>query len=226
MTIGLVVLLVGIERRWWWAIALGLILVTAFIWRSHRIPHALIPWRVLGQRTAVAASLVALLIGLVQFSMLTYLPLLSQKAASDLNSGVVVVPLTVLWLTMGSVTGVLALRIGIRSVVLIGVILSVGASGVLVISDALPSLLVASTLIGAAAGFVLIPTLLATQHAVARADVGAATSMMVLSRNFGGAVGAALTAVLIAGLTVQGAFAILAAVAAAALLPGLRLPSR
>lgn len=224
MTIGLVVLLVGIERTWWWAIGVGLLLVAAFIWRSHRVPHALIPWRVLGQRTAVAASLVALLIGLVQFSMLTYLPLLSQNAAPDLNSGVVVVPLTVLWMTLGAVTGVLALRIGTRSVVLIGVILAVASSGVLVINDGLPGLLAASTLIGAAAGFVLIPTLLAVQHAVAKADVGAATSMMVLARNFGGAAGAALTAVLLADLGAQGTFMVLASLALIALAPTMRLP--
>lgn len=226
MTIGLVVLLVGIERTWWWAIVLGLLLVAAFIWRSHRIPHALIPWRVLGQRTAVAASLVALLIGLVQFSMLTYLPLLSQKAVPDLNSGVVVVPLTVLWMTLGAVTGVLALRIGTRIIVVIGVALAVGAAATVAVSSTLPGLLLASTLVGAAAGFVLIPTLLATQHAVERSDVGAATSMMVLARNFGGAAGAALTAVLLAASGTRETFLVLAAVALLALLPAFRLPSR
>ena len=226
MTIGLVMLLVGIERTWIWGIVVGLAVITVFVWRSHRIENAVIPWRVLGQRVVVAASAVALLVGLVQFAMLTYLPLLSQRVAPDLNSGIVVIPLTVLWMTLGAVTGVLALRLGTRLIVLVGVALGIASALVVAWSAGFPSLLLAATLIGSAAGFVLIPTLLITQHSVGKADVGAATSAMVLSRNFGGAAGAALTAVLLAGVGVHETFLILAALAAAAVLPALRLPGR
>ena len=65
----------------------------------------------------------------------------------------------------------------------------------------------------------------ACQHAAPHEDVGAATSFMVLMRNFGGAAGAAVTAVLLADYGVRTAFGVLSVVAIAALLPSLLLPS-
>jgi len=226
MTVGLVSLLIGIERTSIWGLILGVVLVAAFVRHSHRHAESLIPWRVLGHGVAVAAAIVGLLIGLTQFAMLTYLPFLSQKVDPDLNSGIVVIPLTVLWMTLGSITGVVALRVGTRVIVMIGIGVGVLSALVVAWSAALPSLLVASTLIGASAGFVLIPTLLIVQRVVAKADVGAATSLLVLSRNFGGAAGAALTAVLLAGLGVRETFLIIAAVTAVAFVAAVRLPGR
>ena len=45
----------------------------------------------------------------------------------------------------------------------------------------------------------MIPMLLLCQHAAAHADMGAATSLPILMRNFGGALGAAVIAALAAG---------------------------
>jgi len=84
---------------------------------------------------------------------------------------------------------------------------------------------VASVCIGAAAGLLLIPALLLCQHAAPHEDVGAATSFMVLMRNFGGAAGAAVTAVLLADSGVSLAFGALVVVALLAFVPALLLPS-
>lgn len=226
MTIGLVALLIGIERSSAYAFLIGAVLVAVFVWHSRRGTEALIPWRVLGHRVALAASAVGMVIGLTQFAMLTYLPLLSQRLDPGLNAGIVVIPLTVLWMTLGSVTGILALKIGTRTVVVIGVLLGTASTMVVAWTATLPSLLAASVLIGAAAGFVLIPALLAIQHVMAKADVGAATSMLVLTRNFGGAAGATLTGVLLAGVGVRETFLILTVITIAALVPALALPGR
>ena len=186
----------------------------------------LIPASLLRSPTIVAASSVALIIGFVQFAMLTFLPLLAQDAAPGLNSGIVVVPLTLLWMLLGAFTGMLALRTGTKPLALLSAVLAIGASVTLVISTAYPSLLLSSVLVGAAAGLILIPALLLIQHTAPRDDVGAATSFMILMRNFGGAAGAAVVAVLLEDGGVTMAFGVLAIVAAAALLPALLLPSR
>ena len=225
MISGLTLLLLGIERGWWWALVAGVILTAALVWHALRRKQGLIPASLLKSKTIVAAVLVALLIGFVQFAMLTYLPLLSKETAPDINSGIVVIPLTVLWMTLGAFTGILSLRVGTKPLALLSVVLAAVAAGTVVVSNSYPSLLVASVCIGAAAGLVLIPVLLLCQHAAPHEDVGAATSFMVLMRNFGGAAGAAVTAVLLADSGISLAFGALVAVALLALVPALLLPS-
>lgn len=225
MISGFTLLLLGIERGWWWGLLLGGILTGALVWHALRKRDGLIPATLLTSRTIMATVLVALLIGFVQFSMLTYLPLLSQQVAPSLNSGLVVVPLTLLWMTLGAFTGTLAMRFGTKPLALLSVILAAASAGAILASTAYPSLLVSSVFVGAAAGLILIPALLLCQHAAPREDVGAATSFMVLMRNFGGAAGAAVTAVLLVDSGVRMAFGMLAIVALLALVPALLLPS-
>ena len=225
MTAGLALLLLGIEGSRIWALAAGVILLAGFVAHALRRRDGIVPASLLTSRTIVAAVTVALVIGFVQFSMLTYLPLLSQRVAPSLNAGLVVIPLTVLWMTLGAFTGVLALRVGTRRLAVLSMLFA-GASALSVLaSTAYGSLLVASVLVGIAAGLILIPTLLLCQHAAPSEDVGAATSFAVLMRNFGGAAGAAVTAVLLADGGVTAAFGALALVAAVALVPALLLPS-
>ena len=226
LTLGLVAILIGIERRAPWWIPIGVLLLAVMLVRSRGIDNAVIPWRVLQHRAVVAASSVTLLIGFVQFAMITYLPQLSLKAAPDLNSGLVVIPLTVLWMTSGALTGLLALRVGYRVLALIGTITGALAAVTLGISVALPALFIASVLTGLATGLVLIPLLLLVQRSVSSGDVGSATSLIVVTRNFGGAAGAALTAVLLADLGANEAFMVVAAITAVALAPSLIVPGR
>ncbi len=225
MTSGLTLLLLGIERGWWWALAAGVILVVAFVFHALRRRDGLVPASLLRSRTIAATVVVALVVGLVQFSMLTYLPFLSQRVAPSLNSGIVVIPLTVLWMTLGAFTGVLAMRVGTRLLAVLSMLFAAAAAITVVASTVYASLLLASVLVGTAAGLILIPALLLCQHAAPHEDVGAATSFMVLMRNFGGAAGAALTAVLLADEGVRVAFGTLSVLALLALLPALLLPS-
>jgi len=225
MTVGLTLLLLGIERSWWLVVVIGVLTLVGFVVHALRRRDGLVPASLIRSRTVVAASSLALVVGFVQFAMLTFLPLLSQQTAPVVNSGLVVVPLTVLWMTLGAFTGILALRVGTRPLAIAAVALGAASSITVVVSTAYPSLLLASLLIGTSAGLALIPLLLLCQHAAPHEDVGAATSFMVLMRNFGGAAGAAVVAVLLADAGVTMAFAILAAVAGAAMLPALLLPS-
>lgn len=226
MTSGLLLLLLGIERNWWWSIAAGLLLTMFFVLHALRRKTGLVPSSLLTSRTIVAGVTLALLIGFAQFSFLTFLPFLSQKVMPQLNSGVVVIPLTLLWMTLGAVAGILALRVGTRKLALVSVTLAALASACIAVSTSYPVLLLASLLMGAAAGLILIPLLLLCQHAAPSNDVGAATSFMVLMRNFGGAAGAAVTAVLLADLGTAMTFTVLAAIGISGFLPALLLPSR
>lgn len=224
LTVGLTVLLVGIERTWPAWIVSGAMLVAAFLVWSRRHRDGLIPTAILSSRTIMSCAFLGLLIGFVQFAFLTYLPLLSQRLNPDLNSGLVVIPLTVLWMTLGAFTSVLALRTGTRVLALVAVALGVAAGVVVALWFALGVLFVASALVGISAGLVLLPALLLAQHAAPNADVGAATSTFVLLRNFGGAMGVVAAAVVLQDHGVGPTMWMLAAVASLGLVPVALMP--
>ena len=224
LTVGLTALLLGIERTTWWVAVVGVLALVMFVVRSRHRDGSLIPSSILTSRVVLACGLAGLVIGFVQFSFLTYLPLLAQKLDASMNSGLVVIPLTVLWMTLGAVAGRIALRTGSKPLVLISMVLAVAAGATVALWGALPSLFIAATLVGAAAGLALLPALLLAQAASPKADIGAATSMVVLMRNFGGAVGVAVTALALAHSSVSFTMWMLAAVALLGIVPALMMP--
>ncbi len=224
LTIGLTVLLIGVERKLWSLLIVGIAAIAAYVVRSRRHRHGVVPRSLLTSRVVMACAFVGLVIGFVQFSFLTYLPTFALQLAPNLNSGLVVVPLTVLWMTLGAVTGVLALRIGTRILVLWAAVSAALAGITVAVWSSMQALLVASALVGVAAGLALIPVLLLAQLAAPREDLGAVTSTMVLMRNFGGALGVALTAVVLAESGRTTAMWMLVAVAACAVIPWGMLP--
>lgn len=225
VTVGLTALLLAVERKVWWLSIVGLLALGWFALRVRTHPHGLIPRSILGNRVVMAAAFLGLLIGFIQFSYLTYLPALSQQQDPELNSGLVVIPLTVLWMTLGAVTGVLALRVGTRRLVLIAAACATAAGALVALSAALPGLFVAAMLVGTAAGLSLIPLLLLAQLNSPSEDMGSATSTFVLLRNFGGALGVAVTAVLLLDTGRSTTFWMLALVGLAVLVPAATLPS-
>lgn len=224
ITVGLTAMLLGIERLWWWLLVAGAFFVAWFVMHSLRIGSGLVPRGLLTSAPVMASSFIGLLIGFVQFSFLTYLPLLSQNLDPDLNSGLVVVPLTVLWMTLGAVTGVLAIKFGSKLLVGMAIGCGVLAGGVIAVWFTLPALFLASVLVGACAGLALIPALLLAQHSAPGEDIGAATSTLVLLRNFGGALGVAVTAVVFADFGLTTTMLMLTAVAGTTVIPFAMLP--
>lgn len=222
--VGLTLLLVGVERLSWVYGSAGLVIVAIYIWRALHVEHGLIPHSVLKSRTIIACGLVGLIIGFTQFAFLTFLPTLSLELEPTRNSGLVVIPLTVLWMTLGSVTGQLALRYGTRRFVALAIAFAMAAGPVVALWYSYTGLLVAATFVGASAGFALIPVLLLAQRSAPVADMGAATSTLVLLRNFGGALGASFMAVLLASQGLTTTMWLASAVAALAIIPLLLMP--
>lgn len=211
ITVWMVALLVGIERLssggWlpWVAYAVTLALTPMLVRHLRTAPDALIPRSVLGNRVMVLASIVMLLVGFGQFAFLTYLPALSQAYDSALNSGLAVVPMMLPYVLLGAASGVIALRVGTRR---LGLLAGLGtmAAGVMVTQwRDIPGLYVAALVMGVAMAMTMIPMLLLCQHVAAKEDLGAATSMPVLLRNFGGALGAAVVATVAASGAASGA---------------------
>ena len=240
ITAWMVALLVGIERLtaggWlpWVAFALTAALTPVLVAHLRRAADPLIPRSVFGNRVIVLASLVMLLVGFGQFAFLTYLPALSQVYDSGLNSGLAVVPMMLPYVLLGAASGVIALRVGTRR---LGVLAGLGtmAAGVMVaLWRDIPGLYLAAFVMGVAMAMTMIPMLLLCQHVAPAADIGAATSLPVLLRNFGGALGAAVVATVAAGLGTPGqatsglapAFWAVVVVGALAVVAALAMPRR
>lgn len=224
LTAGLFTLLFAVQRFSGGLMLTGVVLVGLFLRRARTRTHTLIPAALLVNRVVLGCTLAALVIGFVQYSYLTYLPDLAHAVAHGMNSGLVAVPLTVTWLTVGSVSAVLALRVGTRAVVL-GALLAGAAAGMLLLTAvSLPSLFGAATLVGVAASLGVLPALLLSQVSAGPADLGAATSLLVLMRNFGGALGVSATLAVNDDFGITPSIGLLIVVCAAGLLPVLWIP--
>lgn len=223
---GLVCVLVGIEQLAWLPLIFGTSLIIFFCKRSSGIRSGLIPHSVLSNRVTVACGVIVLLIGFIQFSYLSYLPSLAQMIDPGLNPGLVVIPLTVMWMTMGAVGAWLALRIGTKFVALLALCSAILASVLLLLERTIWTLLSAGALVGMAAALGVLSVLLLAQFSSASADLGATTSFIVLLRNCGGALGVSATLGVYDDYGLVPTLWVLAAVALIGVLPLMHLPSR
>lgn len=131
-----------------------------------------------------------------------------------------------MWLTAGSLSALAALRVGTRTVVSAPLVAAAAAGLMLLGSTAFPRLFVAAALIGVAAALGVLPALLLAQLSVDRAHLGATTSLLVLLRNFVGALGVSATLAVSAEFGFSSSIWVLIVVTAAGALPAMMIPNR
>jgi MFS family permease len=250
----LVVLLLGVTLApgWGWASpALGGLFLAAaglFAWwwladlRS-RVP--LVDIRTLIRPAVWRTNVVALCIGFILYASVALIPQLLQTPRSSgygfgatvTESGLFLLPQTVIIIIVGLSAGRIAATVGSARAVLAGSVLAVGAFAVLSVAhDRSWQLLTASVLLGAAIGltFAGLPNLII--QAVPAEQTGVATGVNANLRTVGGALGGQITASIVStgalfrgyprerGFTV--AFVVLMAVAAAAAAVAALVPDR
>jgi EmrB/QacA subfamily drug resistance transporter len=203
-TCGVSALLVGIleaGRAGGWTaagVAGPLVLATAalaaFLVVERRAAEPIVPLRLLGERMVLAAVLTGFLAGMAMFGAISFVPLFLQAVSgmSATAAGVVLIPFVLGWVVMSATSARLVLRVGYRLVVLAGMLCLTG--GFVLLSRWSPSLTQAEAMRdalvgGIGMGLTMVPMLIAVQSAVARADLGAATSMVQFFRTIGGAIG-------------------------------------
>jgi EmrB/QacA subfamily drug resistance transporter len=161
---------------------------------ERRAREPIVPLRLFRHRMVTAAALNGLLSGMAMFGAISFVPLFLQSVSgmSATAAGFVLTPFVLGWVAMSIVSARLVLRLGYRVLVVSGMAcLSVaflllsrwgpGLTQALAMRDAL--------LGGLGMGLTFVPMLIAVQSAVARPDLGAATSMTQFCRTIGGAVG-------------------------------------
>ncbi len=220
-------------------VALGGVALAAFVAVERRAPEPIVPLHLFHNRVVLAAVVTGFLAGMAMFGAISFVPLFMQLVAgtSATQAGFVLTPFVLGWVAFSVASARLALRIGYRPLVMAGMLcltvafllLTRWTSGLTPV-EAMRDMLVG----GVGMGLNMVPMLIAVQSAVARDELGIATSMTQFFRAVGGALGLSLMGTvmarrLAAGLPVEtalhdvfvvGLVVCVAAVASAFLVPG------
>jgi EmrB/QacA subfamily drug resistance transporter len=210
-----------------------------FLAVERRAVEPIVPLRLLGNRMVLAAALTGFLAGMAMFGAISFVPLYLQVVSgmSATAAGAVLIPFVLGWVVMSATSARLVLRIGYRVVVLSGMVcLTIGFVLLSRWSEALtqPVAMRDALVGGIGMGLTMVPMLIAVQSAVARADLGAATSMIQFFRTIGGAIGLSVMGTVMAwrlgaGLTraeaLHGVFVTGLVVCVAALLSAFLVPA-
>ena len=140
--------------------------------------------------------IVVFLVGFSLFGAITFIPLYVQTVLSGTatQSGQVLTPLFLGWVTMSIVGARATVKFGYRVVSITGsALMTAGFIGLmlLTVTSTRTELFAACTVVGAGMGMQMLSLLLAVQHGVERSRLGLATSLNQFSRSIGAAVGVA-----------------------------------
>lgn len=178
-------------------LAVAAVTLGAFGRVETRVAEPMVPLRLFANRMILAACVTGFLAGMAMFGAISFVPLFLQAVGglTATAAGFVLVPFVVGWVVLSVLSARLLLRVGYRPLVLTGM-LCLTAAFVLLSrwSDALtqPVAMRDVLLAGIGMGLNMVPMLIAVQSAVARTELGAATSMTQFFRTVGGAVGLAV----------------------------------
>ncbi|MFM9129927.1 MAG: MDR family MFS transporter [Actinomycetes bacterium] len=207
LTVGLIpLLLVAQEGRiWGWAsvesIACYLIGITSLIlfviFENKMKDEAILPLRLFKDKTFSLISVVGVITGAGMFGGLAMLPLYLQivGGSSPTKAGLELLPLTLGIMTGSIISGRVISKTGKYKIFpVIGTILLTATLFLMTTFNADTKywwIAILSYLFGVGLGHVLQPTVIAVQNAVAKRDLGVATSSVTLFRQLGATVGTA-----------------------------------
>ena len=152
-------------------------------------------------RVALACGFCA---GVGMFGAISFVPFFAQGVLemSATAAGSLLTPLLVSWVIAGAVGGRLLLRVGFRRMAQCGALcMTVGLAALGTSGRTTGGLQLSTELavLGAGLGLVVLTMLLASQSAVARDQLGLATSLTQFSRSIGGALGVAVMGAVLSG---------------------------
>jgi EmrB/QacA subfamily drug resistance transporter len=217
MSAGLAAVLVAVSETatWHWlsaktigVLALGVVLLVAWIRSESGSPHALVDMRMMRIRGVWSTNVVALLLGFGMYASFILLPQYVEAPAragygfgsSVTQAGLFMVPLTIAMLVVGSQTGRLERRFGSKLPLLAGGVLTAASFFVLMAArDERWEVYLASALLGSGIGLAFASMANLIIENVGPAQTGVATGMNTVTRTVGGGFGGAAVASILAG---------------------------
>ena len=185
----------------------GVALLVVWVRVEQRVRQPLIELAVLRHRTVLATNLTGLLTGLAMFSGFLLIPQIAQApestgyglGASVTLAGLLLAPSAAGQLVAGPFAGRLGVRIGFRTTLVIGSLLSASAFALLaVLHDRWWHLALSGLLLGAGIAFAFASMANLIVAAVRQSEVGIATGINTVTRTVGGAFGSAVSTAVVA----------------------------
>lgn len=211
----LVALLLALSegQRWGWTSGktLGLLAaaaVLALLWVvvEQRSVSPLIDMKMMRLPAVWTTNAVALLVGFAMYAMLGFLPQFTQSSAdggygfglSITESGLMLLPFSVMMFVVGMFAAKAARRIGAKNVVVIGALLAALATGLMAFAhDARWEIYVADAVMGVGIGLIFASLSNLIVAAVPPEQTGVASGMNANIRTVGGSIGAAVMATIV-----------------------------
>lgn len=209
MTLLLVALVEG-GSEWGWidprtvlSVVGAVAIFGAFIWIERRATDPMVPLDLFRDRTFATTTIVGFFVGIAMFGAISFIPLFAQGVlgASATQAGSALTPLLLAWVAMSVIGGRLLPYVGVRKMVVAGMI--VLTIGFLLLtqfgqSASLRWLMADMALIGLGMGLVMLTMIIAVQAAVTKDRLGIATSLSMFARSIGGAIGVAVMGAVLA----------------------------
>lgn len=186
----------------WLLLALAAVLAVALVMVERRAADPLLPLSLFGNPLFSAACAHGLLAGAAMFGAISFVPLFGQAVlgASATAAGALITPLMIGWVTASAVGSRLLLRLGYRTLVVVGMVsLTAGAFFMTRVHAGTSQVLLVAFLamMGIGMGASVPAFLIAVQAAVRRRVLGAATSTLQFSRTMGGTIGVSIMGVVL-----------------------------
>jgi EmrB/QacA subfamily drug resistance transporter len=206
LTVSVVVLLLGLFELGtplgWVLLVSAALLFAALAWAERRAADPVLPLALFRDRLFAVACLHGLLAGWAMFGSSAYVPLFVQAVlgTSATAAGATLTPLLIAWVLASIVGSRLLLRMGYRTLALIGmVMLTIGAFLMSRIGAGTSQwgLVVGLSLMGVGMGLSIPAFLIAVQSTVERRFLGTATSTIQFSRSIGGVLGVSVMGVVL-----------------------------
>jgi EmrB/QacA subfamily drug resistance transporter len=181
-------------------LAVSAALFAALVWIERRAADPVLPLALFRDRLFAIAILNGVLGGWAMFGSLNFVPLFVQAVlgTSATQAGITLTPMSLAWTVVSVAGSALLLRMGYRTLALIGmVLLSAGTYLMTLIGTQTSQLqvMVYVGLMGAGMGLSVPAFLIAVQSTVPRSQLGTATSTLTFSRSIGGTLGVSVMGV-------------------------------
>jgi EmrB/QacA subfamily drug resistance transporter len=175
----------------------SVVLLVTFGFIEARSRHALIPLRVLANRSRSGAYLIMLFLATAMFGFFFFLTIFAQEVLgySALKAGLAFLPFAVVIVVMSGVVSQLVSRVGARPLMLIGTAVAAGGmywfSHISEHSTYVNGLLGPMLVTSAGFGMLFVPLALTALSKVRGEDSGVASSLLNTGQQVGGAIGLA-----------------------------------
>ncbi len=188
---------------WWVWLGISAVSACAFVVQERRHPEPLVPLGLFRDRVHVAANGAGVLLGVVLFGLVAYVPLYVQavKGGSPIVAGLVLIPLSLAWTVASVLCGRLVERVGFQVLVRLGcaLVAAGGLIGVAGVALDQPWIAVLGEMVfGFGMGATISSFTVSVQERVTVQQRGIATALAQFARTMGGAVGVAALGALLA----------------------------